>query len=207
MSKHSCPWLLNVAALCKRALGTLRRGWPLRIHILPPHLHAFSGLFFKSFQCFFLWLRLNSPWLKKGLLHGNNCWKTNHWTKLTFTTKSSDAWIITNTAQDTMGQNLSALSLPWTKLPGMLHRSSLPCFSPLFAIPWSAVDRDSQQGLENFPVAEGIVFTFPKDSPTLKQLKNQGLLENSLLSQIFWAKDLEVRVCLFQMVPLTLHSR
>lgn len=26
VSKHGCPWLLNVAALCKRALGTLRRG-------------------------------------------------------------------------------------------------------------------------------------------------------------------------------------
>lgn len=135
VSKHGCPWLLNVAALCKWALGTLRRGWPLRIHSLPPHLHAFSGLFFKSFQCFFLWLRLNSPWLKKGLLHGNNYWKTSHWTKLTFTTKSSDAWIITNTTQDTMGQNLSALLLPWSKPLGMLHRApchaSAPFLQPL----------------------------------------------------------------------------
>lgn len=54
VSKHGCLWLLNVAALCKQALGTLRRGWPLRIHILPLHLRAFSGLFFKSFQGFFL---------------------------------------------------------------------------------------------------------------------------------------------------------
>lgn len=53
-SKHGCPWLLNVAALCEWAPGALRRGWPLLTHILPPHLHAFSGLFFKSFQGFFL---------------------------------------------------------------------------------------------------------------------------------------------------------
>lgn len=54
VSKHGCPWLVNVAALCEQALGTLRRGWPLLTHILPPHLHAFSSLFFKPFKGFFL---------------------------------------------------------------------------------------------------------------------------------------------------------
>lgn len=41
-----------------------------------------------------------------------------------------------------------------------------PASAPLLQSPGQAVDRDSQQGLENFPLA--VVFSFPKDSQTLK---------------------------------------
>lgn len=43
-----------------------------------------------------------------------------------------------------------------------------PASAPFLQSPGQAVDRDFQQGLENFPFAEGILFSFPKDSPTPK---------------------------------------
>lgn len=164
MSKQGWPRGASVAALCERA-RTLWEEADLSFltACLPTSVPALAW-FFKAFQGFFHSPRLNSECLKEEFLHGNSCWKTKCLTKLTFTTKSSDAWIIANATQDTIQQNSSALSLPRIKTLRVLCTSPPPLsFGPLAwlltAIPGKCWTTSLLQGN----------FTQPKESPALKQ--------------------------------------
>lgn len=163
VSKQGRPQGTSVAALCERA-RTLWEEADLSFltPCLPTSVPALAW-FFKAFQGFFHSPRLNSECLKEEFLHGNSCWKTKRRTKLTFTTKSSDAWIIATATQETIEQNSSALSLPRIKPPRALCMSSPPLsFGPLAwlltAIPSKRWTTSLLQGN----------FTQPKDSPALQ---------------------------------------
>lgn len=201
VSKQGWPWGASVAALCERA-RTLWEEADLSFltACLPTSMPALAW-FFKAFQGFFHSPRLNSECLKEEFLHGNSCWKTKRRTKLTFTTKSSDAWIIANATQDTIEQNSSALSLPQTKPPRVLYMSSLPLWSPGLT-----ADSNSQQELDNFPPAGD--FYSAKGESSLKTVRKESVsVGNGLSNHIPVLEVRMTRICQLQEMLQTPHSR